>query len=308
MLSAFCKFFQYPSPAGKPAPSPSRGDGYGLLRSARNDAVTNGEEMHRPWCDKILGTRPSMTGGRGAGFVRLLRRCTPRNDVVNDTPHSALPRHSLPQGAREYGRSMIEMLGVLAIIGVLSVGGIAGYSKAMLMWRSNIQRQMLTEIITAAIKMKSNLNAQTKKWEDITPTLAAMGDIPEGIAYEDGYLYDKSGIRFRMYYGFQPWTNSDGTSGGETRCSVWFEHSQNGAKFAPEVQEFCRNLALASQQAANDVILIATWLHTSSHSNGTALYTGKTLQTATISEITAKCNQTFEESGNATFELILNPY
>ncbi|MBQ8671083.1 MAG: prepilin-type N-terminal cleavage/methylation domain-containing protein [Alphaproteobacteria bacterium] len=31
----------------------------------------------------------------------------------------------------ESGRSMIEMLGVLAIIGVLSVGGIAGYSKAM---------------------------------------------------------------------------------------------------------------------------------------------------------------------------------
>ncbi len=29
------------------------------------------------------------------------------------------------------GRSMIEMLGVLAIVGVLSVGGIAGYSKAM---------------------------------------------------------------------------------------------------------------------------------------------------------------------------------
>ena len=31
----------------------------------------------------------------------------------------------------ENGRSMVEMLGVLAIIGVLSVGGIAGYSKAM---------------------------------------------------------------------------------------------------------------------------------------------------------------------------------
>ncbi len=31
----------------------------------------------------------------------------------------------------ETGRSMIEMLGVLAIVGVLSVGGIAGYSKAM---------------------------------------------------------------------------------------------------------------------------------------------------------------------------------
>ncbi len=30
------------------------------------------------------------------------------------------------------GRSMVEMLGVLAIIGVLSVGAVAGYSKAMI--------------------------------------------------------------------------------------------------------------------------------------------------------------------------------
>ena len=37
----------------------------------------------------------------------------------------------------QYGRSMIEMLGVLAIIGVLSVGGIAGYSKAMTKWKIN---------------------------------------------------------------------------------------------------------------------------------------------------------------------------
>ncbi|MBO7333238.1 MAG: type II secretion system protein, partial [Alphaproteobacteria bacterium] len=31
----------------------------------------------------------------------------------------------------EKGRSMIEMLGVLAIIGVLSVGGLSGYTMAM---------------------------------------------------------------------------------------------------------------------------------------------------------------------------------
>ncbi len=35
------------------------------------------------------------------------------------------------------GRSMIEMLGVLAIVGVLSVGGIAGYSKAMEKFKVN---------------------------------------------------------------------------------------------------------------------------------------------------------------------------
>ncbi|MCI7421551.1 MAG: prepilin-type N-terminal cleavage/methylation domain-containing protein [Alphaproteobacteria bacterium] len=37
----------------------------------------------------------------------------------------------------QYGRSMIEMLGVLAIVGVLSVGGIAGYSKAMTKFKVN---------------------------------------------------------------------------------------------------------------------------------------------------------------------------
>ena len=35
------------------------------------------------------------------------------------------------------GRSMIEMLGVLAIVGILSVGGIAGYSKAMTKFKVN---------------------------------------------------------------------------------------------------------------------------------------------------------------------------
>ena len=46
----------------------------------------------------------------------------------------------------ESGRSMIEMLGVLAIIGVLSVGGIAGYSKAMTKYRINNTIEQITLI------------------------------------------------------------------------------------------------------------------------------------------------------------------
>ncbi|MBR3502553.1 MAG: hypothetical protein IKO06_06570, partial [Alphaproteobacteria bacterium] len=41
---------------------------------------------------------------------------------------------------------MIEMLGVLAIIGVLSVGGIAGYSKAMMKYRINKTIEQITLI------------------------------------------------------------------------------------------------------------------------------------------------------------------
>ena len=286
---------------------------YKILKS--NNGKFTEENKHSSLTPVILGrdaqSVPRILWQRVSNLINklalLLHKCWLREDSW-DKPKNDWRWGRGFSACSQSGRSMIEMLGVLAIIAVLTVGGIAGYSKAMLMWRSNIQRQMLTEVITAAIKMKSQLDAKTKKWEDITPTLEAMGDIPEGVTYKDGYLYDKSGIRFRMYYGFQPWTNSDGTKDGETRCSVWFEYIQNGAKFVPEVQEFCRNLALACQQDANDVISINYWFSTSSHSKGTKLYTGKTLQTTTISEITTKCNQTFEESGNIVFELILNPY
>ena len=45
------------------------------------------------------------------------------------------------------GRSMIEMLGVLAIVGVLSAGGIAGYSMAMEDYKTNllIERMQLIQ-------------------------------------------------------------------------------------------------------------------------------------------------------------------
>ena len=53
---------------------------------------------------------------------------------------------------QESGRSMVEMLGVLAIIGVLSIGGIAGYTMAMNRFRAN-------EILDAASKV--SIIAQT---------------------------------------------------------------------------------------------------------------------------------------------------
>jgi Tfp pilus assembly protein PilE len=41
----------------------------------------------------------------------------------------------LHKKSQELGRSMIEMLGVLAIAGVLSIGGFTGYSMAMTSYR-----------------------------------------------------------------------------------------------------------------------------------------------------------------------------
>ncbi len=51
-------------------------------------------------------------------------------------------------GSEQSGRSMVEMLGVLAIIGVLSVGGIAGYSKAMAKFKVNQTLDQISMLIT----------------------------------------------------------------------------------------------------------------------------------------------------------------
>ena len=59
---------------------------------------------------------------------------------------------------RENGRSMIEMLGVLAIIGVLSVGAMTGYSKAMLKYKLNKQAEQLSTLINAGLRYAGQWN------------------------------------------------------------------------------------------------------------------------------------------------------
>ena len=69
---------------------------------------------------------------------------------------------------KESGRSMVEMLGVLAIIGVLSVGGIAGYTTAMNKHRANklLQQASLRAVV---------ISSQIQKGID-NPTLAEFTD------------------------------------------------------------------------------------------------------------------------------------
>ena len=63
----------------------------------------------------------------------------------------------MQQHINETGRSMVEMLGVLAVIGVLSIGGIQGYTYAMNKYRANnvlneinmVSHQLATELVTS---------------------------------------------------------------------------------------------------------------------------------------------------------------
>ena len=74
----------------------------------------------------------------------------------------------------ENGRSMIEMLGVLAIIAVLTVAGLAGYSKALMKWKSNVQKNMLAELLANMIKIRPNLDKKSTSFDNITYVFEAI--------------------------------------------------------------------------------------------------------------------------------------
>ena len=77
------------------------------------------------------------------------------------------------------GRSMIEMLGVLAIIGVLSVGGIAGYSKAMMKFKIN---KTIDQIAMTVTNIRT-LYAQQRTYDGLASTNAYdMGVVDDAMA------------------------------------------------------------------------------------------------------------------------------
>lgn len=128
-------------------------------------------------------------GCRGRGLsvcCKFLKRIYHTGFSENELTLKAKYDHwSVLQG----GRSMIEMLGVLAIIGVLSVGGIAGYSKAMEKWKINkaiAGYSYLTHGLLEHIDNLRNLKSDngSNKY-DLAETIKGLNLLPEGWSFEN---------------------------------------------------------------------------------------------------------------------------
>ena len=111
----------------------------------------------------------------------------------------------------QFGRSMIEMLGVLAIIAVLSVGGLAGYSKAMEKFKLIKYREGIVELVSNFIHIKDELkfdsgeNTWTRNYPEI---MQAMGLIPnEFKVLGPTLLQDKFGHKISVYHDGRPGEN-----------------------------------------------------------------------------------------------------
>ena len=113
----------------------------------------------------------------------LLRRNTPRNDVCS------------------VGRSMIEMLGVLAIVGVLTVGGIAGYSKAMEKFKVNKLIAEYGEILQGLVEYKEHfMRVNPDKQTGLAEVLQAANIVPENWQkHNDIWFSDAQGNSVAFY-------------------------------------------------------------------------------------------------------------
>ena len=97
----------------------------------------------------------------------------------------------------ENGRSMIEMLGVLAIIGVLSVGGIAGYGKAMEKFKVNRIVEDYNMLIRGLMEYEPNLKESNYNMSNL---VLSLNLVPQSWSANGNYLYDSYGNPMTVGY------------------------------------------------------------------------------------------------------------
>ena len=99
----------------------------------------------------------------------------------------------------ENGRSMVEMLGVLAIAGVLSIGGIIGYKQAMEKQQSNALMFAAEQYAGIIFTGKGALNDQYGNPKIPTADELNLNPLKIGISVTNNYLRD-TGVKLRLSF------------------------------------------------------------------------------------------------------------
>ena len=147
------------------------------------------------------------------------------------------------------GRSMVEMLGVLAIIGVLSVGAIAGYSKAMTKYKLNKQAEQISWLMNIMTQYQHewkftegvNLAPYYIKMNAIDPNMLHKGN--------SSYLYDSFNNRISLQNNNAPSFNELLLSMRVDNQSSRFDICQNVINVA---QQFSANLLYLNVSSLTD--------------------------------------------------------
>ena len=152
------------------------------------------------------------------------------------------------------GRSMVEMLGVLAIIGVLSVGAIAGYSKAMFKYKLNKQAESFNSLLNSAIQLYPDLTRTyaINKFNNATGAqfvlniFGKMNLIPDGMHIQNNYIVDifKNHIWFSYY---------NGNNGASNEYLMYVTLARTGNTLSSHDKEVCRNMVTVAKENSENL-------------------------------------------------------
>ena len=195
------------------------------------------------------------------------------------------------------GRSMVEMLGVLAIIGVLSVGAISGYSKAMMKYKLNKQAEAMNLLFNTVLQYIGRFqnNSTDDTPEVYGEILTKLNVLPDGIKQSSSnskYLTD--------IFGNSIWVYAYPSSAG-----IGYNFAYRGDR-----KEICRNLLNVYKANSHEIYFVTTdRRHTDEDSGETTQeknnrYYGdkyctadsKCLNRITIEDVNTLCNQCSENS------------
>ena len=166
------------------------------------------------------------------------------------------------------GRSMVEMLGVLAIIGVLSVGAIAGYSKAMFKYKLNQHAQAVNMLINNVLSIKDKLQYNKNDRTHYGTLLYKMNLLPDGIKYINNTSLQDNWFKNNIVVDYDnvKYTTSNGTEVQNNFGDIAFQ-------VPPTAQgaEICRNIVIAAKENAANLWLVETYksFNDTSSANGT---------------------------------------
>ena len=177
----------------------------------------------------------------------------------------------------ENGRSMVEMLGVLAIIGVLSVGAISGYSKAMFKYKLNKQAESFSMLLNETIKLLPDLErhygTNLQQQYVLNNFFYKANLLPDGMSYKNTEIYDIFNNRLNITYAKR---GNPGLSGAEYYMTIAMNRSGNS--ITGHDKEVCRNIILAAKENYENIFYIQM-----RSGNGNS-YTAKNLQGALYSK------------------------
>lgn len=196
------------------------------------------------------------------------------------------------------GRSMVEMLGVLAIIGVLSVGAMSGYSKAMLKYKLNKQAEAMYLLVNNAMQLRPPMPDEGNA--HYSELLSKLNLLPDGIRLSSDVMYMKDMFNNSIWF-YAQYPKS---------YALGYRFDTGGGR-----KEICHNLVNVYKAYADELHAITTdWHYTSEdtgeegsanfghyYGNGYCTAGRQCINNITLNDIDTLCNHCAENATQCRF-------